>query len=77
MPRSPWRTDGGVGEPAYHQSPQALAARLAAHVRRRAIAWLGRFAGPLLVVAISASCGFVIGVAVARHPPLSSRPCRT
>lgn len=31
-------------------------------------AWLGRFAGPLLIIAISASCGFVIGVAVASTP---------
>ncbi|GGS52756.1 hypothetical protein GCM10010206_13170 [Streptomyces cinerochromogenes] len=68
MAGSPWRTDGGVGEPAHHQTPQAVAARLAAHGMRRAIAWLGRFAGPLLVVAIAASCGFVIGVAVASTP---------
>lgn len=29
---------------------------------RRAVGWLGRFAGPLLIVLISGSCGFVLGV---------------
>jgi hypothetical protein len=32
---------------------------------RRAAGWLGRFAGPLLIIAISSSCGIVIGVAAA------------
>jgi hypothetical protein len=32
---------------------------------RRALGWLGRLAGPLLIIAISASCGFVLGVTAA------------
>lgn len=35
---------------------------------RRAVDWLARFTGPLVIVLISASCGFVIGVAVATAP---------
>ena len=38
---------------------------LAAPVMRRAAGWLGRFAGPLLIITIAGSCGFVVGVAVA------------
>ncbi|EKX62201.1 putative lipoprotein [Streptomyces ipomoeae 91-03] len=34
----------------------------------RAVARLARFTGPLLIVLISASCGFVIGVAVSIAP---------
>ncbi|MGW2701678.1 hypothetical protein [Streptomyces sp. NPDC001340] len=34
----------------------------------RATAWLGVSRAPLLIVAIAASCGFVIGVAVASSP---------
>jgi hypothetical protein len=36
---------------------------------RRLTGWLARFTGPLLIVMISASCGFVIGVAVSTVPP--------
>lgn len=35
---------------------------------RRAVGWLARFTGPLLIVMVSASCGFVIGVAVSTVP---------
>lgn len=34
----------------------------------RAVDWLARLTGPLLIVMISASCGFVIGIAVATAP---------
>ncbi|MEY2241484.1 hypothetical protein ACFYW8_43665 [Streptomyces sp. NPDC002742] len=34
----------------------------------RAMGWLARFTGPLLIVVISASCGFVLGVAVSAVP---------
>ncbi|MFD7408604.1 hypothetical protein ACFV7R_39540 [Streptomyces sp. NPDC059866] len=34
----------------------------------RIVSWLARYTGPLLIVLISASCGFVIGVAVATAP---------
>lgn len=34
----------------------------------RAVGWLARFTGPLLIVMISASCGFMIGVAVSTVP---------
>lgn len=30
----------------------------------RAASWFARYTGPLLITLISASCGFVIGVAV-------------
>ncbi|MEV0639574.1 hypothetical protein AB0I77_32505 [Streptomyces sp. NPDC050619] len=33
------------------------------HCGRHPVAWLCHFAGPLLITAIAASCGFVIGVA--------------
>lgn len=32
---------------------------------RRAVGWLGRLTGPLLIVIISASCGFVLGATAA------------
>lgn len=32
---------------------------------RRAIAWLGQFTGPLLIIMISGSCGLVIGFTLA------------
>ncbi|MGW1267420.1 hypothetical protein [Streptomyces sp. NPDC002491] len=35
---------------------------------RRCTGWLARFTGPLLIVMISASCGFVIGVAASALP---------
>lgn len=35
----------------------------------RLMSWLARFTGPLLIVMISASCGFVIGVAVSALSP--------
>lgn len=31
----------------------------------RAVGWLGRFAGPLLIILIAGSCGFVLGVTAA------------
>lgn len=34
----------------------------------RAVSRLARYTGPLLIVLIAASCGFVIGVAVATAP---------
>ncbi|MCT9077288.1 hypothetical protein [Streptomyces fulvoviolaceus] len=37
-------------------------AHLAARVMRRAVDRLGRFAGPLLIILIAGSCGFVLGV---------------
>lgn len=37
-------------------------------VMGRAGSRLARYTGPLLIVLISASCGFVIGVAVATAP---------
>jgi hypothetical protein len=33
---------------------------------RRLLAFVGQFAGPLLLVAVSSSCGFVIGALMAR-----------
>jgi hypothetical protein len=44
-------------------------AYLAALVMHRAAVWLGRFAGPLLIITIAGSCGFVLGVAVASASP--------
>jgi hypothetical protein len=35
---------------------------------RRFTGWLARFTGPLLIVMISASCGFVIGITVSAPP---------
>lgn len=35
---------------------------------RRAIAWLGKFTGPLLIIMISGSCGLVIGFTLASGP---------
>lgn len=35
---------------------------------REVMGWLARFTGPLLIVMASASCGFVIGVAVSAAP---------
>jgi hypothetical protein len=32
---------------------------------RRAVDWLARFTGPLMIIMISGSCGFVLGVAAA------------
>ncbi len=40
-------------------------AHLAADVMGRAVGWLARFTGPLLIVMVSGSCGFLLGVAVA------------
>lgn len=37
-------------------------------VMGRAVNRLARYTGPLLIVLIAASCGFVIGVAVATAP---------
>lgn len=34
----------------------------------RAVDWLARFTGPLLIVIIFASCGFVISIAVSASP---------
>jgi hypothetical protein len=34
----------------------------------RAVSQLARYTGPLLIMLISASCGFVIGIAVAIAP---------
>lgn len=34
----------------------------------RVMGWLARFTGPLLIAMISASCGFVIGVAISTVP---------
>ncbi len=34
----------------------------------RAVARLARYTGPLLIVLISASCGFVVGIAVSAAP---------
>lgn len=36
---------------------------------RRWATYVGRYAGPLLIIAISASCGFVIGAGLASTPP--------
>ncbi|MEV5381663.1 hypothetical protein [Streptomyces sp. NPDC052721] len=36
----------------------------------RVVSRLARYTGPLLIMLISASCGFVIGVAVATSPAL-------
>ncbi|SCF93323.1 hypothetical protein GA0115259_105096 [Streptomyces sp. MnatMP-M17] len=35
---------------------------------RGPVAWLSRFAGLLLIIAIAASCGFMVGVAVSTSP---------
>ncbi|MBT2419670.1 hypothetical protein J7F01_30610 [Streptomyces sp. ISL-22] len=43
---------------------------------RRLTAVVGRYAGPLLIITISGSVGFVLGVAAASTPPDSS-PSRT
>ncbi|MCT9084457.1 hypothetical protein [Streptomyces fulvoviolaceus] len=45
-------------------------AHLEAPVMRRAVGWLGRFAGPLLIITISASCGFVLGATAATSSAL-------
>ena len=37
---------------------------------RRAVGWLARFTGPLLIIIVSGSCGFVLGVAAASGPAL-------
>lgn len=42
-----------------------LMAHLAADVMGPAVGWLARFTGPLLIVMVSGSCGFVLGVAAA------------
>ncbi len=36
---------------------------------RRLAAYVGRYAGLLLIIAISATCGFVIGAGLASTPP--------
>lgn len=38
-------------------------------VNGRTMSRLARYTGPLLIVLISASCGFVIGLAVSTAPP--------
>jgi hypothetical protein len=32
---------------------------------RRVVVWLARFTGPLMIIMVSGSCGFVLGVAAA------------
>ncbi|MFI1166389.1 hypothetical protein ACH4UM_23025 [Streptomyces sp. NPDC020801] len=45
-------------------------AHLAARVMRRVVSWLALFTGPLLIIMVSGSCGFVLGVAAASGSPL-------
>ncbi|WP_405671835.1 hypothetical protein [Streptomyces sp. NBC_01530] len=45
-------------------------ARLEALVMRRTLGVLARFTGPLMIVMISGSCGFVLGVTFASSPAL-------
>ncbi|MFF3908805.1 hypothetical protein ACFYZJ_23150 [Streptomyces sp. NPDC001848] len=40
-------------------------AYLAARVMRGVVDWLARFTGPLMIVMVSGSCGFVLGVTAA------------
>jgi hypothetical protein len=43
-------------------------ADLEAVVMRRVVRWLGRSTGPLLIIMVSGSCGFVLGAALASAP---------
>ncbi|MFI7341790.1 hypothetical protein ACIBUY_28085 [Streptomyces sp. NPDC050085] len=45
-------------------------AGLVAGVISRAVGWLGRLAGLLLIAAISGAVGFVLGVTISSAPPI-------